>query len=702
MARRYRYATMPNRLATETSPYLLQHADNPVDWYPWGDEAFDLAREQGKPVLLSIGYSACHWCHVMAHESFEDTVTAEVMNDLFVNIKVDREERPDVDKIYQTAQQLLTQRTGGWPLTMFLNPDDQRPFFGGTYFPNEARYGMPAFSELLRSVADYFDEQREQVISQGAKLTEVLGSLEPPPADAGQVMTAEPLNKLRISLAGSFDTEFGGFGKAPKFPHPTTIDYLLRHWRASANDADPDIEALYMATLTLTRMAEGGIYDHVGGGFCRYSVDRYWQIPHFEKMLYDNGPLLTLYAQAFLATGESLFAETANATAGWMLADMQSPDGSFYATRDADSEGEEGLYYVWTPDEVRDILDEPDYPVFAARFGLNDPANFEGRWHLTVRQSMEDVAADNKSTTEDAAAAIARGKQALLGKRGDRVPPGRDEKQLTAWNALAISGLAIAGRALERDDLVDAATAAVDFIRDKLFIDGRLLANFKDGDARFPAYLDDYAFLLDALLELLQARWSGEHLQFATTLADTLLEYFEDRDDGGFYFTANDHEQLMHRPKPLADESVPAGNGIAAFALQRLGFLLGESRYLKAAEKTLRFASRAMAEYPHGHVSLLTALEEYLEHPEIIVIRGDDGESSRWRDSAARLYAPRRLVFAIPAKEGNLPGALADRAPVEGETVAYRCLGTHCELPVTTWEALAADLTEISASPGEQ
>jgi len=680
---------MPNRLATETSPYLLQHANNPVDWHPWGDEAFELAREQGKPVLLSIGYSACHWCHVMAHESFEDTVTAEVMNELFVNIKVDREERPDVDKIYQTAQQLLTQRTGGWPLTMFLNPDDQRPFFGGTYFPNEARYGMPAFSELLRSVASYFDEQREQVVSQGAKLTEDLASLEPPAADDSQVMSGEPLRKLRKSLASSFDAEFGGFGQAPKFPHATTIDYLLRHWRASASDADPDIEALYMASLTLTRMAEGGIYDHVGGGFCRYSVDRSWQIPHFEKMLYDNGPLLALYSQAFLATGESLFEETANATADWMLADMQSPDGSFYATRDADSEGEEGLYYVWTPDGVRELLDKPDYPVFAARFGLNDPANFEGHWHLTVRQSMEAVAADNRLTTEDAAAAIVRGKQALLGKRDSRVPPGRDEKQLTAWNALAIRGLAIAGRALDRDDLVDAAAAAVDFIRDKLFIDGRLLANFKDGEARFPAYLDDHAFLLDALLELLQARWSGEHLQFATTLADTLLEHFEDRDDGGFYFTANDHEQLMHRPKPLADESVPAGNGIAAFALQRLGFMLGESRYLDAAEKTLRSAWRAMDKYSHGHVSLLTALEEYLEHPEIIVIRGDDGETSRWRDSAAKLYAPRRLVFAIPAEEDNLPGALADRAPVDGETVAYRCLGTHCELPVTSWEALA-------------
>jgi uncharacterized protein YyaL (SSP411 family) len=694
VARRDQLATMPNRLAIETSPYLLQHAENPVDWYPWGEEAFELAREEQKPVLLSIGYSACHWCHVMAHESFEDAATAEVMNELFVNIKVDREERPDVDKIYQTAQQLLTQRTGGWPLTMFLDPDDQRPFFGGTYFPNEARHGLPAFSELLRSVARYFAEQQEQVVAQGEKLTEVLGRLAPPPAADDRAMTREPLDKLRRSLATSFDAEYGGFGQAPKFPHPTSIDWLLRHWRASASDADPDIEALYMATLTLTRMADGGIYDHIGGGFSRYSVDRHWQIPHFEKMLYDNGPLLAIYAQAYLATGESLFAESANATADWMLGDMQSPEGGFYAARDADSEGEEGLYYVWTPEEVRGLLDESDYPAFAARFGLNDPANFEGRWHLTVRESLEDIAAASNSTPEDVAAAIVRSKLVLLHKRDSRVPPGRDEKQLTSWNALAIRGLAVAGRALERDDLVDAASGAVNFIHDKLFVDGRLLASFKDGEARFPAYLDDYAFLLEAILELLQTRWSGEHLQFALLLADTLLEHFEDPDDGGFFFTANDHERLMHRPKPLADESVPSGNGIAAFALQRLGFLLGETRYLDAAERTLRSAWRAMDEYPHGHVSLMTALEEYLQHPEIIVIRGGTGEAARWQNSAARLYAPRRLVFVIPTDEVDLPGALAERAPVVGETVAYRCLGTQCELPVTTWEALATSLSE--------
>lgn len=684
---------MPNRLANETSPYLLQHADNPVDWYPWGDEAFALAREQGKPVLLSIGYSACHWCHVMAHESFEDEATAEVMNELFVSIKVDREERPDVDKIYQTAQQLLTQRTGGWPLTMFIDPDDRRPFFGGTYFPVDARYGMPAFSELLKSVATYFREQRDEVRQQGAKLTEVLGQLEPPAAGDGTAITAEPLAGLRSALGQTFDKEYGGFGSAPKFPHPTTIDRLLRQWRDSASGDEPDLDALYMATLTLTRMANGGLFDHVGGGFYRYSVDRYWQIPHFEKMLYDNGPLLALYAQASLATGDERFAAIANATADWMLADMRSPEGGFYATRDADSEGEEGLYYLWTPEQVRELLDDADYTVFASRFGLDAPANFEGRWHLTVQRPIEDVAADAGIAESDALDAIERGRQSLLAARSGRIPPARDEKQLTAWNALAIRGLAVAGAALERDDLIDAAVSAVDFIHETLVVDGRLLASYKDGEARFPAYLDDHAFLLDALLELLQARWSTKHLQFATTLADTLLEHFEDTANGAFFFTANDHEELIHRPKPLADESVPSGNGIAAFALQRLGFLLAETRYLDAAERTLRAAWRAMDEYPHGHVTLLTALEEYVTHPEIIVIRGDAGEVARWRDAAARLYSPRRLVFAIGRDEDALPGALAERVAMDDETVAYRCLGTHCELPVTSWEALAANLS---------
>ena len=683
---------MPTRLAEETSPYLLQHADNPVDWYPWGEAAFLEAQRTGKPVLLSVGYSACHWCHVMAHESFEDEATAALMNKLFVNIKVDREERPDVDKIYQTAHQLLTQRPGGWPLTMFLDGDSQRPFFGGTYFPNEARYGMPAFSELLQKVAAYYADNRDEVRSQSAALQEVFAKLEPAPADAAQALSGEPITSAREHFTQTFDSDYGGFGAAPKFPHPTSIDRLLRHWRASANAAEPDIEALYMATLTLTRMAEGGLFDHVGGGFCRYSVDRYWQIPHFEKMLYDNGPLLALYAQAALATGESLFADAANATADWMLADMRADNGGFFATRDADSEGHEGLYYLWRPEQVHELLGE-DYEIFAQRFGLNDNANFEGQWHLTVRESISDIAGQAGLTAAEVTTRIERARQILLGERAGRIAPARDEKQLTSWNALAIRGFAIAGRALERPDLIDAASQAVDFLRGTLLQDGRLLASFKDGEARLPAYLDDHAFLLDALLELLQARWNSDHLHFARQLADLMLEHFEDPAGGGFFFTADDHEALIHRPKPLADEAVPSGNGIAAFALQRLGFILGETRYLDAAQRTLRAGWRALQDYPHGHVSLLTALEEYLEHPEVIIIRGDSAEINRWQDAADKLYAPRRLVFAIGRDESTLPGALADRKAIDDETIAYRCLGTHCELPVTTWEALAAQLS---------
>ena len=683
-----------NRLATETSPYLQQHADNPVDWYPWGPEALELAQESGKPILLSVGYSACHWCHVMAHESFEDDATAAVMNEHFVNIKVDREERPDIDKIYQTAHQLLTQRAGGWPLTMFINPEDQRPFFGGTYFPNVARYGMPSFTDLIMRVADYFRNNRAEVESQGQQLVDIFGKLEPRAADDGLDLTAKPLSSARQKILHSFDQEYGGIGDAPKFPHPTTIDRLLRQWRASAHGGDPDVEALFMVSLTLTRMAEGGIYDQLGGGFCRYSVDRYWQIPHFEKMLYDNGPLLALYAEACLATGDELYGRIANETADWILADMQTPNGGFYSTRDADSEGEEGLYYVWTPEEVRTLLSSVAYEVFARHFGLNADANFEGKWHLTVRETQESIATGGATTEQAVAELIDSARATLLDVRNKRVPPGRDEKQLTSWNALAIRGLAIAGLALERNDLIEAAVRCTDFIQANLMSDGRLLASYKDGQARFPAYLDDHAFLLDALLRLLQAEWRTSHLEFAIELADLLLERFYDQQQGGFFFTADDHETLMHRPKPLADEAVPSGNGVAVFALQRLGFLLGETRYLDAVEKTLRNAWRAIDEYPHGHVSLLAALEEYVDHPEIIIIRGNDDDISRWRDSAARIYAPRRLVFAISSVTEGLPGSLAERKPVPDETIAYRCVGSQCSLPISSWEALAAELSE--------
>ena len=684
---------MRNRLDKETSPYLLQHRDNPVHWYPWSEEAFEEARRTNRPVLLSVGYSACHWCHVMAHESFEDDATAAVMNERFVNIKVDREERPDIDKIYQTAHQLITQRAGGWPLTMFIDPDDQRPFFGGTYFPKDAGYGMPGFIELLESVSRYYTDNRDEAKTQGEKIREVFDQLTPP-AEPDARLDGSPLEAARATLGQTFDPDYGGFGNAPKFPHPVTLEHLLRRWRASANASEPDVEALYMATLTLKRMADGGIFDHVGGGFCRYSVDKYWQIPHFEKMLYDNGPLLAVYAQAWLATGEDGFREAAELTADWMLADMVAPEGGLYSARDADSEGEEGRFYVWTPDEAESVLEPKDYAVAARYYGLDQAPNFEGHWHLCVRASIEDAASGAGVSKSVARDALARARRALAAARSKRVPPLRDEKRLVSWNALAIRGFAIAGRALEREDLVAAAGEAIDFIRSKMFVDGRLLATYKDGRARFNAYLDDYVFLIDGILEYLQARWDSSMLEFAVQLADRVLEHFADEDNGGFYFTSDDHEALMHRSKPIADDALPSGNGMAAYVLQRLGFLLGETRYLAAAEGTLKSAWRAISEYPHGHIMLLVALEEYLDHTENIVIRGDAAEIGEWSRSAARIYAPRRMVFAIDRENKNLPVALADRAPRDGETLAYRCLGTHCELPVTSFEALAEQIRE--------
>ena len=618
----------------------------------------------------------------MAHESFEDEQIAAVMNALFVNVKVDREERPDVDRIYQLAQQLLTQRSGGWPLTMFLDPESRRPFFGGTYFPAVARHGLPAFPDLLRSVAGYYAEQKAQIAEQGERLVQVFAGLEPQATSRSATLDAAPLAAFRERMAKTFDADYGGFGSAPKFPHPATLGRLLRHWQQTAGDDRPDVDALYMAALTLKRMAEGGIFDHVGGGFCRYAVDRYWQIPHFEKMLYDNGPLLALYAELATATGDAQFASVASRTADWLLTDMQADNGGFFAARDADSEGVEGRYYVWRPDDVRNLVSADDYALAASYWGLDQAANFEGDWHLCVRRPLDEVARAAGVGEDDILAAIERVRSELAVARAERVPPLRDEKQLAAWNALAIRGFAIAGRHLGRPDLVDAATAAVDFVREHLFADGRLLAAWKDGRARFPAYLDDYVFMIDALLELLQARWRSADLGFACTLADAVLEHFSDADNGGFFFTADDHEKLIHRPKPFADEALPAGNGIAARALQRLGFLLGDTRYVDAAEATLRAGWQGLSEFPHGHVSLLEALDDYLHHPVIVVIRGERDALVDWQTGANALYSPGRLVFAIPDDAADLPGALADRRAGD-TTIAYRCTGTHCDAPTT-------------------
>jgi uncharacterized protein len=677
-----------NHLADETSPYLLQHADNPVEWYPWGEAALRRAKQENKPILLSIGYSACHWCHVMAHESFEDAGTAALMNELFVNIKVDREERPDLDKIYQVAQQMLTHGSGGWPLTMFLTPQEQ-PFFGGTYFPKEPRYGMPAFRDLLRRVAQYYREERAEIAAQSQQLLAALAALVRQP-DVGAALDDSAFAYARAALEKSFDAAFGGFSGAPKFPHPTSIERCMRQWYATAAGTEPDLKALYMASLTLTRMAQGGLYDQLGGGFARYSVDGAWMIPHFEKMLYDNGQLLSEYARAHLATGEALFAKVANETADWLLRDMRSPAGGFYSSLDADSEGHEGKFYAWNRGEVQSLLTPREYSAFSARFGLDRAANFEGAWHLHTYASLDDIAGALKESVQTVAVLIESSRSKLLQARNLRVWPARDEKILTSWNALTIKGLAIASRVLRRPDLAEAAGLAVDFLRRHLWRDGRLLATYKDGRAHLRAYLDDYALLADSLLELLQTRWRSSDLEFACQLADVLLEQFEDKDKGGFFFTAQDHEQLIHRSKTFPDESVPSGNGFAAAMLCRLGYLLGENRYLNSAERTLRAASAAIQDYPQAHMSLVNALEDLLSSMQILVIRGEASSATAWASTLGKLYAPTRMIFGIP-NNAELPAALAAKRPSEA-TVAYLCTGMTCSAPLENLEEVTRTL----------
>ncbi|TLY86924.1 MAG: thioredoxin domain-containing protein [Gammaproteobacteria bacterium] len=680
-----------NRLATETSPYLLQHAHNPVEWYPWGDEALERARAEKKPIHLSVGYHACHWCHVAADESFEDEATARLLNDHFVNIKVDREERPDIDRIYQIAQQMLTQRGGGWPLTMFLTHDDQRPFFGGTYFPKEARYGLPAFRDVLLRVVKYYRDHAAELRSQNDALMSAFAQLNPPPAAADTELGDAPLRSCRAQLARAFDSRHGGFGGAPKFPHPLTIERLLRDWHASVAAPEPDLQALHMATLTLRRMAEGGINDQLGGGFCRYSVDEYWMIPHFEKMLYDNGALLAVYAQAALAGDDPLYARVAQETAAWTLREMQSPQGGYYSSLDADSEGHEGKFYAWDRAEVEGHLSAKEFAVFAPRFGLERPANFEGRWHLHVAAAVDEIAARIGGSSEAVEALLASARARLLEVRARRVRPARDEKVLTSWNALMIRGLAIAARALGRDELGESAGRALDFIRGTLWRDGRLLATSMAGRAHLNAYLDDYVYLVDAVLELQQLRFASGELEFARQLLEAVLQHFPDREAGGFFFTSADHEALIHRSKVFGDDATPSGNGIAARVLLRMGHLLGEPRYLTAAEQTLRAAWPALVQHPQAHVALLNALEELLHPAEIVILRGAAPAIEGWRRELARLYAPRRLVLAIPADAPDLPPALADKT-AHAAAVAYVCRGGSCAAPVESLEALTEQL----------
>jgi len=734
---------MSNRLSGETSPYLLQHADNPVDWHPWGDAALALARSEGKPILLSIGYSACHWCHVMAHESFEDTATADVMNDHFINIKVDREERPDLDKVYQTAHQLLTHQAGGWPLTMFLDPATLLPFFAGTYFPKSARFQLPGFTDLLLRITDVFATKRDSLTQQGEQIREMLARLssndagpaaaqdaevplaevplagvplaevplavvplaevptaEVPMAEAGAnlAQAAQPLlEEAAAQLSAQYDQAEGGFGDAPKFPMPGTLDRVLRQWAFS--EGARDRKSLDMVMTTLTKMARGGIYDHLAGGFCRYATDRRWMVPHFEKMLYDNGQLLSIYADVLAVSPDELFTQAVSATAEWLQRDMRHPAGGFYAALDADSEGEEGKYYVWRRDAIKRLLSEDEYLVMETLYGLDKPANFEGKWNLHRYDSWPSVVHRLSMKRPEADEILASARSKLLIEREKRVRPGLDDKILTSWNGLVIKGLAKAGVQLDRREWLASAQACADFLRDSVWQEGRLYATWKDGSARHPAYLDDYANLLDGLLTLLSAQWREVDAAWVIELADGVVENFYDAANGGFYFTAHDHESLIYRPKPTTDDALPPGNGVITRVLLQLGHLFGDTRYLDAVERTLAWAQRPIAQYPAGHCSLLTSLELFNRPNEQIIIRGSAGQLEEWLAASRTGYTPWRHVYAI-AYEGNttLPAYLPKlvSAEMRDKTVAYRCEGLSCSLPI---DDLAAFRQSLASTP---
>ncbi len=678
---------MPNRLALETSPYLQQHADNPVNWYPWGAEALNLAQTSGKPILLSVGYSACHWCHVMAHESFEDVEVAALMNELFVNIKVDREERPDLDQIYQTAHAMLTQRTGGWPLTMFLTPD-QTPFFGGTYFPKEPRYSLPGFVQLLGKIREYYDASQEEIGQQNAALLAALGRQSAQSVAHHADFSDQPIDAALTHIAATFDHKLGGFGVAPKFPHPDSLELCLRQYARNADE-----HARFMATFTLEKMALGGIYDQLGGGFARYSVDAEWVIPHFEKMLYDNGPLLRLYAAAWAICGNPLLQRVAEQTAAWLMREMQSASGGYYSSLDADSEGEEGKFYVWTRQEARALLSEDEYQIFASHYGLDHLVNFEQHyWNLNVHEPLECVAELSGKPFSLCESLLAGAQAKMFAAREQRIRPGRDEKILVSWNALMMHGMAHAAKVFGRADWLASARRSLDFIRHTMWRDGRLLATHKDGKTHLNAYLDDYAFLLNALIEMMQADFRSEDLEFAEDLADVLLEQFEDTQVGGFFFTSHDHEQLIQRVKTGYDNATPSGNGVAAFALQRLFHLCGETRYQLAAERCLQFFYPQMAHSPGGFSSLLMALEEALHPPRLVIVRGERDTLAPWREALRAQYVPASMMLFIPNGTAGLPPILAK--PETAQVNAWVCEGVSCLPPI----ASLADLLAMFAS----
>ncbi len=672
-----------NHLAQETSPYLQQHAHNPVNWYPWSAEALSIAKREHKPILLSIGYSACHWCHVMAHESFEDPETAQLMNQLFVNIKVDREERPDLDKIYQMTHQMLTQSSGGWPLTLFMDPEQHIPFFSGTYFPKEPRYQLPAFKDLLRQIANFYQHHPAEVAQHSQQLLNALQDSSHLTPASKELLNFAPWQPAIQQLTISYDSENGGFGQAPKFPNPNNLQLLVHDGFAAKQQNDINNTSLDKVIYSLEKMAAGGIYDQVGGGFYRYSVDAKWHIPHFEKMLYDNAQLLVLYAIADAIHPQPLFHKILAETAAWVINEMQSPEGGFYCAMDADSEGVEGRFYLWTPQQIQTILSAEEYRLLCLHFNLTLPANFEGQWQLHIIYTAEQIAQKSHIPLEQVRHMINSAIGKLLQERNQRIKPARDEKILTSWNALMIKGMIMAGIQLQQPKLLDSAERALKFIADNLWKNQRLLATYKDGRAHLSAYLDDYAFLIDAILTYVQFRWDSQYFNWAQQLVEVLLNQFADTEHGGFFFIANDHEPLIYRPKNFTDDVIPSGNSIACSSLLHLGYLLGETRYLHFVEQTLLSSWLDLTQYPSAHSSLLITLQEYLKPLEIIILRGQPVELSLWQDALQKNYAPGRMILAIEDNASQLPAAIAEKKSV-GSTIAYICKGTQCLPPITS------------------
>jgi uncharacterized protein YyaL (SSP411 family) len=678
-----------NRLIRETSPYLLQHAHNPVDWHPWGPEALEVARRENKPILLSIGYSACHWCHVMERESFEDERIAALMNEHFVCIKVDREERPDLDHIYMSAVQMLTGH-GGWPLTVFLTPAGE-PFFGGTYFPPVDRHGIAGFPRVLLGVSEAYRQKQDQVRNSVAQILGGLQEGERVEASGHGVPADLPVAAAR-ALTRYYDEEHGGIGQAPKFPNTMVFSLFLRAW-----DATGDRGFLDKVVHTLRKMAAGGMYDQIGGGFHRYSVDARWLVPHFEKMLYDNALLVRLYLEGFQATGDPDFARVARETLGYVLREMTSPDGGFYAAQDADSEGVEGKFFVWTPEEVAAAVGSEHADVVCRFYDVTPEGNFEHKNILNRTLDLEQISRLFGKAPEDVAAILATAKARLLAARAQRIAPGRDEKILTSWNALMIGAFAEAYKVLGDVEYREAAERAVRFVERALFRDGRLLRTWTAGEAKLDAYLDDYAFLLNALLDLYEATADSALVSRAAELGGVILERFEDREHGGYFFTGVGHEALVHRPKPVFDGSIPSGNSAAAQGLLRLFHYVGDTRFLTSAERALAVFAAGMAKNPFGFGHMLAVADFYLRKPREIVIIGkpDDTATRALLGRVNSAYVPNKtIVVADPMTPTRLP--VAEQKPqLDGRVTAYVCHGYTCSTPVTTGEGLEPLLAPI-------